>query len=323
MFENFDWVGAMRSSPVMIVILFCSVLTVGFAIERLYYYTKRRGNPDNVLATALIAVRGGNREEAVRVCAASTHPFGPVAAEMLRSADLPPEAAEEKLQIVLSEQRMELERNLGFLGTMGNTAPLIGLLGTVWGIMRAFHDMARTGSAGPSVWATGAPKRSSRRRPGLGRGPGGHVTTTSCGGWGNLLTVAENHARTLRIESNRSASRPARRRKETLRRYTRGKRVPGDPRREHDAFDRRVAGARGHLDDHDSMAFNPNPDPDRRHQRPYFGREGAHGTDRDHGGLPGQRDRESEPHSAIGTLGHAPAPPGRERDQDRRGPLLR
>ena len=125
MFENFDWIGAMRSSPVMVVILFCSVLTVGFALERLVYYTKRRGNPDNVLATALIAVRGGNREEALRVVSQSPHPFGPVAAEMLKSSDLPPEAVEEKLQIVLSEQRMALERNLGFLGTMGNTAPLI------------------------------------------------------------------------------------------------------------------------------------------------------------------------------------------------------
>src|SRR5690242_14928126 len=140
MFENFDWIGAMRSSPVMVVILCCSVLTIGLAVERVYYYSKRRGNPDNVLATALIAIRGGNREEAIRVCQASTHPFGPVAAEMLKSSDQSPETVEEKLQIVLSEQRMELERNLGFLGTMGNTAPLIGLLGTVWGIMRAFHD---------------------------------------------------------------------------------------------------------------------------------------------------------------------------------------
>src|SRR5262245_45087102 len=155
MFENFDWIGAMRSSPVMIVILVCSVLTLGFAMERVIYYAKRRGNPDNVLATAIIAIRGGNREEAVRIVAQSKHPFGTVAAEMLKSSDLPPDVVEERLQIVLSEQRMELERNLGFLGTMGNTAPLIGLLGTVWGIMRAFHDMARTGSAGPSVVAAG------------------------------------------------------------------------------------------------------------------------------------------------------------------------
>jgi len=211
MFENFDWIGAMRTSPVMVVILFCSVVTIGLALERVYYYAKRRGNPDSVLATALIAVRGGNREEAVRVVSASTHPFGPVAAEMLRSADLPPETVEEKLQIVLSEQRMELERNLGFLGTMGNTAPLIGLLGTVWGIMRAFHDMARTGSAGPSVVAAGVAEALFTTAAGLLVAvPAVMLYNNFVRRMGNMLTVAENHARTLRIETNasRNASRP-------------------------------------------------------------------------------------------------------------------
>ena len=203
MFENFDWIGAMRSSPVMIIILFCSVMTLGFAMERVIYYTKRRGNPDGVLASAIIAVRGGNREEAVRILNATSHPLGAVASEMLRSADLPPEAVEEKLQIALSEQRMELERNLGFLGTMGNTAPLIGLLGTVWGIMRAFHDMARTGSAGPSVVAAGVAEALFTTAAGLLVAvPAVMLYNHFVRRMGNLLTVAENHARTLRIETN-------------------------------------------------------------------------------------------------------------------------
>ena len=211
MFENFDWIGAMRSSPVMVVILICSVLTVGFALERLFYFTKRRGNPDGVLATALIAVRGGNREEAVRVLNTCSHPLGPVAAEIIRNPELSSEAAEEKLQIVLSEQRMALERNLGFLGTMGNTAPLIGLLGTVWGIMRAFHDMARTGSAGPSVVAAGVAEALFTTAAGLLVAvPAVMLYNHFVRRMGNLLTVAENHARTLRIEStHRNASRPS------------------------------------------------------------------------------------------------------------------
>jgi biopolymer transport protein ExbB len=216
MFEHFDWVGAMRSSPVMLVILVCSVMTAGFAMERIMYFGKRRGNPDGVLATALIAVRGGNREEAVRVLNACAHPFGPVAAEMLRNPELPPEAMEEKLQIALSEQRMQLERNLGFIGTMGNTAPLIGLLGTVWGIMRAFHDMARTGSAGPSVVASGVAEALFTTAAGLCVAvPAVMLYNHFVRRMGVLLTVAENHARTLRIESeahrggHRSASRAA------------------------------------------------------------------------------------------------------------------
>jgi biopolymer transport protein ExbB len=164
MFENFDWINAMRQSPVMVIILVCSILTFGFALERVMYYWKRRGNPDGVLATALVAIRSGNREEALRACQGSTHPVGPVAAEAIRNLDLPADAAEEKLHISLSEQKLQLERNLGFIGTMGNTAPLIGLLGTVWGIMRAFHDMAHTGSAGPSVVAAGIAEALSRPR---------------------------------------------------------------------------------------------------------------------------------------------------------------
>src|SRR5258706_9633293 len=156
MFENFDWLGAMRTSPVMVIILVLSVMTIGFAIERAWYFWKRRGSAEAVLHAALDRARTGDLEQAAWACSRAAHPLGPVASQVLLNADLSPDAQEEKLQIALSEQRLLMERNLGFIGTMGNTAPLVGLLGTVWGIMRAFHDMARTGSAGPSVVAARA-----------------------------------------------------------------------------------------------------------------------------------------------------------------------
>ncbi len=200
MFENFDWINAMRQSPVMVIILICSVLTFGFALERAMYYWKRRGNPDGVLATAMIALRSGNREEAIRACTSSPHPVGPVAAEAIRSLDMPADAAEEKLHITLSEQKLQLERNLGFIGTMGNTAPLIGLLGTVWGIMRAFHDMASTGSAGPSVVAAGIAEALFTTAAGLLVAvPAVLVYNHFVRRMSVMLTVAENHARSIRL----------------------------------------------------------------------------------------------------------------------------
>ena len=208
MFENFDWIQAMRNSPVMVIIICCSVLTAGFALERAIYYWKRRGNPDTLLTAAMAAVRSGNREEDVRVLISNPHPMGQVAAEMVKSLGEPEQVTEEKLHIALSEQRLQLERNLGFIGTMGNTAPLIGLLGTVWGIMRAFHDMARTGSAGPSVVAAGVAEALFTTAAGLLVAvPAVILYNHFIRQMGVMLTVAENNARTLRLNAGPAAHR--------------------------------------------------------------------------------------------------------------------
>jgi biopolymer transport protein ExbB/TolQ len=155
MFENFDWIEAMRTSPVMVIIVGCSVVMVGFALERVLYFRRRRDDVQRTAHTVLELVRNGDLRGAARECARSHHPFGSVAVEVLNHAHARGSAADEVLQIALADQRLLLDRNLGVLGTLGNTAPLIGLLGTVWGIMRAFADMAASGSAGPSVVAAG------------------------------------------------------------------------------------------------------------------------------------------------------------------------
>jgi biopolymer transport protein ExbB len=210
MFENFDWIGAMRSSPVMIIILGCSVLTLGFALERAVYFWKRRGTPESTLALALTSVRDGDLKGATWTCSRTPHPMGTVAAQVIENADLPPDEVEERLQIALSEERLLLERNLGVLGTMGNTAPLIGLLGTVWGIMRAFHDMARTGSAGPSVVASGVAEALFTTAAGLLVAvPAVMLYNHFVRRISVMLTVAENNARNLRLAVQ--GSRPAER----------------------------------------------------------------------------------------------------------------
>jgi biopolymer transport protein ExbB len=48
---------------------------------------------------------------------------------------------------VVESQRIRYERGLAFLGTLGANAPFIGLFGTVLGIVRAFHDLARSSAA--------------------------------------------------------------------------------------------------------------------------------------------------------------------------------
>lgn len=53
------------------------------------------------------------------------------------------------------EERLKMERFTIILGTLGTICPFIGLFGTVIGIIKAFHDLAVSGSGGPSVVAAG------------------------------------------------------------------------------------------------------------------------------------------------------------------------
>jgi biopolymer transport protein ExbB len=197
---NFHWLEAMATSPVFLILVGCSIVMLGVTIERFFYYTKRRDDPDTTLRRALGDVSKGDLKEAARTCESSPHPFGHVAATVLRETGFGDAAVDERMHIALSEQKMLLERNVGVLGTMAAIAPLIGLLGTVWGIMRAFSDMASMGSAGPSVVAAGIAEALFTTAAGiLIAVPALVLYNHFARRMSTMLTVAENHARTLRI----------------------------------------------------------------------------------------------------------------------------
>lgn len=65
------------------------------------------------------------------------------------------ERLERTLKKASIDQASKLERAIGFLATTGNTAPFIGLFGTVWGIMNSFRGIGLTGAANLAVVAPG------------------------------------------------------------------------------------------------------------------------------------------------------------------------
>ncbi len=62
---------------------------------------------------------------------------------------------ERSLRKAIEVEATKLETRLGFLATTGSTGPFIGLFGTVWGIMGAFHKIGATGMANLAVVAPG------------------------------------------------------------------------------------------------------------------------------------------------------------------------
>jgi len=65
------------------------------------------------------------------------------------------ENVDRALRRAATQQTHRLEKYLNFLATTGSSAPFIGLFGTVWGIMDAFHGIGKTGSASLATVAPG------------------------------------------------------------------------------------------------------------------------------------------------------------------------
>jgi biopolymer transport protein ExbB len=198
MFAEFDWVEATRSSPILLVLLVCSLVTMAVAIERAMYFRRRSGNPEQTLLKAIESIRNGRASEAVVHCESTQHPMGQVGAQVMSDSDLLPSGFEERLQVALTRQKLMLEKHLSVLGSMAAVAPLIGLLGTVWGIMRAFHDMAQVGSAAPSVVAAGVAEALLTTAAGLVVAvPAVLLYNHFARRMTVMLTVAEMHSRSL------------------------------------------------------------------------------------------------------------------------------
>ena len=153
-----------KGSVAMWLIVVCSVAALAVAAERALALW-RFGDRARALADAVTrALFRGDVEDARAQCERSHSLAGDVflagivsrGAVPARTGALP---SPDKVAAAIERQRqqlnLQLRAHLWMLGTIGATAPFVGLFGTVVGIMQAFHQMAATGQGGFSVVAAG------------------------------------------------------------------------------------------------------------------------------------------------------------------------
>lgn len=126
---------------VMWLLIGLSVVSVAIILERAYFFMSTREDIDGLRTNLMKLLRKGDREGARKHLEGSRALEAQVAAAGLDAAGGGTEAANERMQGEQHLARLQMERNLVFLGTVGNNAPFIGLLGTVIGIIRAFHSL--------------------------------------------------------------------------------------------------------------------------------------------------------------------------------------
>jgi biopolymer transport protein ExbB/TolQ len=133
------------------LLVLASVLALGIIAERVVLLRRSGGGEAAPLPqAALDAWRAGKPQEALAALAG--RPLLHEAASSLAAASPSgPAEAEQALQEALGLARQRLERRLTALGTLGNNAPFIGLLGTVLGVIRAFRDLSQSGGGAETV----------------------------------------------------------------------------------------------------------------------------------------------------------------------------
>jgi biopolymer transport protein ExbB/TolQ len=136
----------------MYILLFCSFLSVMIILERILYY-RRLSRTDRREFMVMIgrSLKSGRIDTARAICQKTKAPFSQVVFSGLELHGRPEKEMSNAMEREITIETSDLERYIGIVGTIGNTAVYIGLFGTVLGIIRAFHDISVAGAGGMSI----------------------------------------------------------------------------------------------------------------------------------------------------------------------------
>lgn len=144
-----------KGGPIMYPLLLCSVLTVAYGIERGYHYF-RAGRNNEAAEKIHALLEGGELDQALTLARRTPGPVAAVLAEGLQHQGLKRDLLEEHVSLRGAAELNRLNHHLHILEFIGRLAPLMGLLGTVLGMVAAFRQVAAAGGAvDPSLLAGG------------------------------------------------------------------------------------------------------------------------------------------------------------------------
>jgi len=151
--EKFLELAAVGSEWILWLLIGLSLLSVAMMIERLIFYQGLRGRDEAVLKTLHVALADHDIARARALVKDSPAPGGRIAAQMLETSARGHASMAAIMAALRPGEKLRLERNLNFLGTVGANAPFIGLLGTVLGIIETFRAIERQGVAGSAEYS--------------------------------------------------------------------------------------------------------------------------------------------------------------------------
>ena len=131
-------------------ILFCSIVALAVFLERIWVLQQKKVIPPKLLTNVRDLVEKGKISEARALCDADSSPIAKILAAALNTAYATKEELKEAVEEAGKLEIRLLEKRVGILGVIAAIGPLLGLLGTVTGMIRTFEviSIIGTGDAG-------------------------------------------------------------------------------------------------------------------------------------------------------------------------------
>jgi len=126
-------------------ILTCSILALAVFLERMIRFAKVKIRGFGLVRNVAEHIRKGEHKEALGLASKSDSPMGRILAHAIEVVDQDRETLETVIAHSTEEEVRGLSRYLQALATIGNIAPILGLLGTVLGMIKAFMVIQQMG----------------------------------------------------------------------------------------------------------------------------------------------------------------------------------
>ena len=136
------WDLIVKGGPIMIPIGILSVALVYLFVERLMAVKKASKLDASFMPAIKDMVSKGNIEGARNLCRTNNSPVARVVEKGLSRLGLPTPEIESALENTGKIEVANLEKNVGYLGTIAGIAPMFGFLGTIFGVIKIFYNIS-------------------------------------------------------------------------------------------------------------------------------------------------------------------------------------
>jgi len=143
-----------KGGIVMYPIILCSIIALGIFIERLWILRKKAVIPADLVSFVEDRLKKRNIPAALDICEKSDSSIAKIFLAGLKNSSKGMWLVKEAIEERGSRESVILEKNVGMLSTIANLSPLLGLLGTVSGMIKTFKVVSQ-GSGNPALLAGG------------------------------------------------------------------------------------------------------------------------------------------------------------------------